>query len=218
MANSSNGYMNSNMLERMKRQQGTAWLVFALFALTALAIIISRSKSGQKKEDSLEQGNLETKTASDDLAEEPKARESEYTRQAFSSAAEKSSGPVNRSLMKGDQLKGNPVLEASLKPYAKQHDGLELLLKDKPLTIGRANDCVLQYSADTAGGSRYRCKVTWRRNEEAFYVEDLGSSFGSFLVNGQKLTPHIPILLRQGEGFYFAAMENTIQLIVRSFS
>ena len=218
IANSTAGYMNSNLLEIMKRQQGTAWLVFAVFALTALAIIISRSESGQKKEDSLEQGNLEKRIASDDLAEESKARERDYSRQAFSSAAEKSSGPVNRSLMKEDQLKRNPVLIASLKSYAKQHDGRELLLKDKPLTIGRANDCDLQYSADTAGVSRYHCKVTWSQNEKAFYVEDLGSSFGSFLMNGQKLTPHIPILLRPGESFYLAAMENAIQLIVRSLN
>lgn len=70
--------------------------------------------------------------------------------------------------------------------------------------IGRdpaANDLV--YPAGTPGISGRHCVVTLSGGQ--VMVTDLGSSYGTFLAGGRKLTPNQPTPLRMGDRFYLGA-------------
>ena len=41
---------------------------------------------------------------------------------------------------------------------------------------------------------------------------DLNSTYGTFLMSGQKLSPNVPYHLRPGDRFYLADQNNTIAL------
>lgn len=70
--------------------------------------------------------------------------------------------------------------------------------------IGRdpaANDLV--YPASTPGISGRHCVVTLSGSQVT--VTDLGSSYGTFLAGGRKLTPNTPTPLRIGDRFYLGS-------------
>lgn len=71
------------------------------------------------------------------------------------------------------------------------------------LIFGRdKNKCNLIFSGDTQGISGVHCQVN--PVEDGVELMDLGSSYGTFLQNGTRLTPHTPYVLRKGDGFYLA--------------
>lgn len=47
-----------------------------------------------------------------------------------------------------------------------------------------------------------------RANEECFLLTDLGSSYGTFLGNGQKLTANVAEKLYAGDTFYLCDTNN----------
>lgn len=74
---------------------------------------------------------------------------------------------------------------------------------DEPLVFGRdTNSCNLIFAGDTQGISGVHCRIS----PVAGGVElmDMGSSYGTFLQNGTRLTPHTPYILQRGDGFYLA--------------
>lgn len=106
-------------------------------------------------------------------------------------------------------------MEAVLESTAAQHQGRKLVMDWRPVTIGRVTGCDLQFAAETRGISRQHCCVTWNPDEEVFYVEDLDSSYGTFLMSGERMEPHRQYCLKPGESFYLAGRENTILLTVQ---
>lgn len=79
------------------------------------------------------------------------------------------------------------------------------------LRIGRdpaRNDLV--YPASAQGISGAHCVL--RLQGGTLWLEDLGSSYGTFMADGRKLAPHQPLQLRKGESFYLASQRESFQI------
>ncbi len=79
------------------------------------------------------------------------------------------------------------------------------------LRIGRdpaRNDLV--YPASTQGISGTHCVL--RLQGGTLWLEDLGSSYGTFLADGRKLIPHQPVQLHRGGTFWLASQRETFQI------
>lgn len=80
-----------------------------------------------------------------------------------------------------------------------------------PVLLGRdPHRCSIVYPADAPGISSSHCEV--RVSGPGLILTDLGSSYGTFLSDGRKLTPHQPVELAPGSSFYLAARENSFQV------
>lgn len=78
---------------------------------------------------------------------------------------------------------------------------------DGSVTIGRqAERCNICYPNDAKGISGLHCQL--RKIGNQIELIDLGSSYGTF-VNGQKLSPNIPVRLNVGDRFWLASEKNT---------
>ena len=110
------------------------------------------------------------------------------------SPARKSRGPVARSL-------------------AAQHNGLSVSISQKPIMVGRDRaSCAIVYVEGTAGVSGKHCTIAFDLSAQAFIVTDVGSSYGTFLMNGQRLQPNVPCRLKVGDSFYVGDRANVIRL------
>lgn len=77
--------------------------------------------------------------------------------------------------------------------------------------IGRNPEkCNVLYPTDERGVSGVHCEVI--SNGAMLTVCDLGSSYGTYLENGQKLAPNTPVVLKNGDKFYVASRDNTFEV------
>ncbi len=110
-------------------------------------------------------------------------------------AAAKGRGPVGKSA----------VLRGVTGKYAGQRFDL---LKGK-VVIGRdPATCNIVFDKNTPGISGRHCQVAYDANEDCFLLTDLGSSYGTFLGNGQKLTANVAEKLFAGDTFYLCDNAN----------
>lgn len=80
-----------------------------------------------------------------------------------------------------------------------------------PVLLGRdPHRCSIVYPADAPGISSAHCEV--RVSGSGLILTDLGSSYGTFLADGRKLTAHQPVELAPGSSFYLASQENSFQV------
>lgn len=80
---------------------------------------------------------------------------------------------------------------------------------EQGITFGRdRNLCDVVYSENTKGISRIHCKVLYNTQTNMFILYDMGSTYGTFLENGKRITQDQPMALRVGEGFYLASNIN----------
>lgn len=97
-----------------------------------------------------------------------------------------------------------------------QHNGMSYPIGPTPILIGRdASNCTVVYQEGTPGVSGRHCSVGWNPDTEEFMVTDLRSTYGTFLVNGQKLEPNIPYRCKTGESFYVGENTNMLRVEVR---
>lgn len=86
-----------------------------------------------------------------------------------------------------------------------------MLRKDSPLILGRNPDaCNVAYPTNTAGVSGKHCQV-WH-DKGRIYLKDLGSSHGTFLAPGTKLSSGQTIELKSGESFCLGSEKETMVL------
>ena len=79
------------------------------------------------------------------------------------------------------------------------------------LIIGRnAQKCNVAYPVDTQGISAVHCQI--REANGRFEIIDRGSSNGTFLGSGQRLTPNVPTVLQDGTFFYLGSAEQLFQI------
>lgn len=79
------------------------------------------------------------------------------------------------------------------------------------LVIGRnAQKCSVAYPVDTKGVSGVHCEI--RQANGGFELIDCGSSNGTYLGNGQKLIPNVPVFLPSGTYFYLGSAEQLFQI------
>src|SRR5699024_12849471 len=83
------------------------------------------------------------------------------------------------------------------------HDALPILV------IGRdPATCNIVFDKNTPGISGRHCQVVYDPNEDCFIITDLGSSYGTFLGNGKKLTANVAEKLSTGDTFYLCDNAN----------
>lgn len=86
------------------------------------------------------------------------------------------------------------------------------LLKGK-IVIGRdPASCNIVFDKNTPGISGRHCQVAYDPNGDSFMITDMGSSYGTFLGNGKKLTGNVTEKLSAGDTFYLC--DNTNRFVV----
>ena len=89
--------------------------------------------------------------------------------------------------------------------YAGQHFDL---LTGK-VVLGRdPAACNIVFDRDTPGISGRHCQIAYDREQDCFVDTDLGSTYGTFLDNGKKLTANVPEKIYAGDTFYLADNAN----------
>ena len=84
----------------------------------------------------------------------------------------------------------------------------------KSLSGTSQTECQVVFRPGTPGVSRRHCSITWDEASGDFILTDLGSSFGTFLENNQRLSQGVPYRLRAGDRFYLGAAENLMSVNV----
>jgi len=86
------------------------------------------------------------------------------------------------------------------------------LLKGK-VVIGRdPATCNIVFDKNAPGISGRHCQVAYDQNEDCFIITDLGSSYGTFLGNGKKLTADVAEKMYAGDTFYLCDNANRFVL------
>ncbi len=79
------------------------------------------------------------------------------------------------------------------------------------IKVGRdSSRCGIAFPVNTQGVSGVHCEISFVGG--ACYVKDLGSSYGTFTMDGKKLNPNVPQILKSGDKFYLASPENTFEV------
>ena len=117
--------------------------------------------------------------------------------------------PAPEAQEKKEKAKGTPLLRS----MAPQHGGMAVQLHHQPVQIGRdPATCRLVYQDGTPGVSAKHCQVYFDEQEQMFVVTDLNSTYGTFLVNGQRIAPNTPVKLPPHSSIYLGEADNTIYL------
>lgn len=105
-----------------------------------------------------------------------------------------------------------PVRKPALCSLASQHRGMKVMLEGKQILIGRNTaSCRIVFQQGTPGVSNVHCSVSWDAERGKFILTDMKSSYGTFLMNGQKLNPGVPYELNAGDSFYLGDRANEIR-------
>jgi hypothetical protein len=67
--------------------------------------------------------------------------------------------------------------------------------------------CAVIFQPQTAGVSSLHCEII--RQGDVLQLVDRGSSYGTFLESGQKLSANVPVSLNAGQGFYLGDKRNS---------
>ena len=100
-----------------------------------------------------------------------------------------------------------------IRSLAPQHSGLAVQIKNASVVAGRdAARCTLLYRDGTPGVSSCHCQIQFDAAKKQFVVTDLGSTYGTFLMNGQRLNPNQPVKLAAGSRIYLGEPDNILSL------
>ncbi len=84
-----------------------------------------------------------------------------------------------------------------------EYEGQYIEMDAGEICIGRdPNSCQLVFSQDSPFVSGKHCVISYNARENAFYLQDLGSTNGTFLTSDEKLVPGKFYILQDGDGFY----------------
>ncbi len=129
---------------------------------------------------------------------------------AKASAPAGNSSAAGNSAAAGNAPKARGPVARSL---AAQHNGLSVSISQKPIMVGRDRaSCAIAYAEGTAGVSGKHCTIAFDLSAQSFIVTDVGSSYGTFLMSGQRLQPNVPCKLKVGDSFYVGDRANVIRL------
>ena len=102
-----------------------------------------------------------------------------------------------------------------IRSMAPQHAGQVVQLHHQPVQLGRDSAvCRLVYQDGTPGVSARHCQVYYDQREGVFVVTDLNSTYGTFLADGQRLSPDTPVKLPPKSSIYLGEVANTVYLEV----
>ncbi len=107
----------------------------------------------------------------------------------------------------------SPVVRPALRGVSGYYAGQNIALEGVTLALGRdAKMAQLVYPEDAAGVSKRHCQVRHEASTGRVWLEDLGSSNGTFLANGTRLPAGQAKELKRGDRFYLATRENEFEL------
>lgn len=93
-----------------------------------------------------------------------------------------------------------------------QYSGKSFSLSNK-IILGRdPGSCNVTFAHDTPEISRLHCEVSFDSASNSFILQDNGSSFGTFLASGDKLTNGQPYAISSGGRFYLANTTNMFEV------
>lgn len=102
-----------------------------------------------------------------------------------------------------------------IRSMAPQHAGQVVQLHHQPVQLGRDSAvCRLVYQDGTPGVSARHCQIYYDQREGVFVVTDLNSTYGTFLADGQRLSPDTPVKLPPKSSIYLGEVANTVYLEV----
>jgi S1-C subfamily serine protease len=103
--------------------------------------------------------------------------------------------------------------KALLRSMSVQHNGKTVQVGSTPVMIGRdPSSCAITYKEGTAGVSGKHCTVSYDALTGDFIVTDLRSTYGTYLMDGQRLQPNEPYHLTAGSSFYVGDKGNVIRV------
>lgn len=107
----------------------------------------------------------------------------------------------------------SPAAHPSVRSMSQQHGGMQVPVDSQGILIGRSmSDCKIVFQSGTPGVSARHCSVAWDEAAGEFLLTDLRSTYGTFLSNGQKLTPGVAARLRPGDTFYLGERDNALRV------
>lgn len=125
-----------------------------------------------------------------------------------SAPAEAGAGPGGKQ-GKGGEKSGPTGTRPVLRGVSGKFAGEKFSLGSARLTLGRdSGKCNIVFDPDTPGISSNHCAVFYEAATDSFLLTDNGSSFGTFLGNGKKLTANVSERLVAGDSFYLADTGN----------
>jgi len=90
---------------------------------------------------------------------------------------------------------------------------MTLVVGSNPVLVGRdPATCKVVYAEGTVGVSGRHCQVQYDAATGDFIVTDLRSTYGTFLMNGQKLNANVPYRMKAGESFYVGDKQNVLRV------
>lgn len=118
-------------------------------------------------------------------------------KQAFSGVQKAGGGP------------GSAGKRAVLLGVTGKYAGQRFDLLTGQVVLGRdPATCNIVFDRDTPGISGRHCQISYDRNEDYFVITDLGSTYGTFLGSGKKLTANVAERLYAGDTFCLADNAN----------
>ena len=132
------------------------------------------------------------------------------TRKGGAMMAAAGMGVQKKSAVKG---RGPVGKYAALRGVTGKYAGQKFDLLKGKVVIGRdPTTCNIVFDKNTPGISGRHCQVVYDANEDCFLITDLGSSYGTYLGNGKKLTANVAEKLSAGDTFYLC--DNTNRFVV----
>lgn len=115
----------------------------------------------------------------------------------------------------GGEASGQTAQIPSVRSMAAQHNGMRVAVKGRQIIIGRdQKNCTIAFADKTPGVSNRHCSITWDENTGEFILTDLNSSYGTFLMDGRRLTPGVGQRLKPGDSFYLGEKGNWFRVEV----
>lgn len=105
-----------------------------------------------------------------------------------------------------------PAKRPAVRSLSAQHNGAVFAVKGQIL-IGRDQaTCAIAFREGTPGVSGRHCSLKYNEATNDFILTDLGSTYGTFLATGQKLSPNAPYHLSAGDSFYLGENVNSLRV------
>ena len=105
-----------------------------------------------------------------------------------------------------------PVKQGYVRSLSSQHRGSRIPVGSQGILLGRSQECAVVYQSNTPGVSGRHASLTFDAVTGDFILTDLQSTYGTYLKNGQKLTPNMAYRLRSGDQFYLGEAANLLQV------
>ena len=107
-----------------------------------------------------------------------------------------------------------PVKQGYVRSLSSQHRGSQLPVNGQGILLGRSQECAVVYGSNTPGVSGRHASLSFDAATGDFILTDLQSTYGTYLRNGQRLTPNMAYRLRSGDQFYLGEAGNLLQVDV----